>query len=158
MNTVVLFQTSKNEAKIEKTSEVMEVSEKSIAKSEMTVTSEVVDEDRHRSANRETKNLMIRARSFESDEERKALLTLRRSQSLKRRDGSWDKKWEDERQAEVSSRSRPWTKPGRLNNSYWEKRVKAEHALPPRTPPPKRKLRGILDGRISPSNRLAVIK
>ena len=133
-------------------------SEKLIESSKMVVAIEVVDEDRHRSAKREIKNPPTRTRSFESDEERKALLTLRRSQSLKRRDGSWDKKWEDDRQSEVSGRSRPWTKPGRLNNSYWEKRVKAEHALPPRTPPPKRKLRGILDGRISPSNRLAVIK
>ena len=113
----------------------------------------VVEEDRHRSSKRNPNNVNSRARSFESDEERKALLTLRRSQSLKRRDGSWDQKWEDQRKAEESSRCRPWTKPGRLNNSYWEKRVQTEHGLPPRTPPPKRKLRGIVDGRITPINR-----
>ena len=34
-------------------------------------------------------------------------------------------------------------RPGKLNNSYWENRVKADHvlvSLPPKTPPPKRRL------------------
>ena len=125
--------------------------------SEMAVDNDVVEENRNRSENRIAKNGHNRARSFESDEERKSLLTLRRSQSLKRRDGSWDQKWENQNQAEESRQSRPWTKPGRLNNSYWEKRVQAEHSLPPRTPPPKRKLMGIMDGRITHLSRYSLI-
>ena len=55
-------------------------------------------------------------------------------------DGSWDRKWEDSQRNETEVRSRPWARPGKLNNSYWENRVKTEHGLPPKTPPPRRKL------------------
>ena len=65
---------------------------------------------------------------------------LQRSLSLRRRDGSWDRKWEDSQRNETEVRSRPWARPGKLNNSYWENRVKTEHGLPPKTPPPRRKL------------------
>ena len=107
---------------------------------------------RHRPEKRQVQKTQYRAKSFEREEERKALLILRRSQSLKRRerDGSWDQKWEEQRQAEESSQGRPWTRPGRLNNSYWENKVQAGQVLPPRTPTPKIKLRDIHDGRITP--------
>ena len=107
---------------------------------------------RHRPEKRVQKT-QYRAKSFEMEEERKALLTLRRSQSLKRRDGSWDQKWEEQRQTEESTCSRPWTRPGRLNNSYWGNKVQAGQVLPPRTPTPKIKLRDIHDGRITPADR-----
>ena len=106
---------------------------------------------RHRPEKREVQK--YRAKSVEMEEERKALLTLRKSQSLKRRDGSWDQKWEEQRQAKESSQRRPWTRPGRLNNSYWENKVQAGQALPPRTPTPKIKLRDIHDERITPVDR-----
>ena len=108
---------------------------------------------RHRPEKREVQKTQYRAKSFEMEEERKALLSLRRSQSLKRRDGSWDQKWEEQRQAEESSQSRPWTRPGRLNNSYWENKVQAGQVLPSRTPTPKIKLRDIHDERITPVDR-----
>ena len=108
---------------------------------------------RHRPEKREVQKTQYRAKSFEMEEERKALLSLRRSQSLKRRDGSWDQKWEEQRQAEESSQGRPWTRPGRLNNSYWENKVQAGQVLPPRTPTPKIKLRDIHDGSITPVKR-----
>ena len=34
-----------------------------------------------------------------------------------------------------------YLRPGKLNKSYWEERVRAETRLPPRTPPPRRRLR-----------------
>ena len=40
----------------------------------------------------------------------------------------------------------PCCRPGKLNNTYWESRVRSEHGLgagpgvPPRTPPPRRRL------------------
>eukprot|EP00092_Neocalanus_flemingeri_P005238 GFUD01005631.1.p1 GENE.GFUD01005631.1~~GFUD01005631.1.p1 ORF type:complete len:1719 (+),score=531.92 GFUD01005631.1:116-5272(+) len=145
--------TSDSEVMIEHTAVEEASCDKVIENSEMAGATGDVEDNRHRSAKRNSKSFHSRARSFESDEERKALLTLRRTQSLKRRDGSWDQQWNDQRKAEESRQSRPWTKPGRLNNSYWEKRVQAEHALPPRTPPPKRKLRGIQDGSITPVSR-----
>ena len=66
-----------------------------------------------------------------------------RSLSLRRRDGSWDRRWEASQRGEGGERagqSRPWTRPGKLNNSYWENRVKSEEAVPARTPPPRRRL------------------
>ena len=39
----------------------------------------------------------------------------------------------------------PASRPGKLNNSYWEERVRAETRLPPRTPPPRRRLRATGD-------------
>ena len=108
---------------------------------------------RHRPEKRQVLKTQYRAKSFEREEEQKALLILRRSQSLKRRDGTWDQKWEEQQQAEESSQSRPWTRPGRLNNFYWENKVQAWQILPPRTPTPKIKLRDIHDGSITPVKR-----
>ena len=64
---------------------------------------------RHRPEKRQVQKTQYRAKSFEREEERKYLLILRRSQSLKRRDGSWDQKWEEQRQAEETSQGRPWS-------------------------------------------------
>ena len=71
------------------------------------------------------------------------IMADQRSLSLRRRDGSWDRKWTETRRQEDGERpvqSRPWTTPRKLNNSYWEKRVKLEEAVPARTPPPRRRL------------------
>ena len=71
------------------------------------------------------------------------MLAAQRSLSLRRRDGSWDRRWEETRRGEGGERqgqSRPWARPGKLNNSYWENRVKSEAATPARTPPPRRRL------------------
>ena len=77
----------------------------------------------------------------------------RRSRSVPRRDSSWDKKWEDKRRTEERKHSREGTMPGRLNNSYWEEKSKEENYLPTKTPPPKRKLRDMMNGRITPISR-----
>ena len=72
------------------------------------------------------------------------IMADQRSLSLRRRDGSWDRRWEETRRGEGGERppaaSRPWARPGKLNNSYWERRVKEEEATPARTPPPRRRL------------------
>ena len=70
-------------------------------------------------------------------------MASQRSLSLRRRDGSWDRRWEATQRGEGGERSgqsRPWARPGKLNNSYWENRVKSEEAVPARTPPPRRRL------------------
>ena len=70
-------------------------------------------------------------------------MPLQRSLSLRRRDGSWDRRWEESRRQETGERgaqSRPWARPGKLNNSYWEKRVRCEESAPARTPPPRRRI------------------
>ena len=122
------------------------------------VANEKVEEDRNRSAKRDMTNLHNRAWSFESGErERKSLLTSRRSQSLKRREGSWNQKWEDKNREEETNQRQFWTKPGKLNNSYWEQKFQAESFLPPKTLPPKKKLRDIYDGRITPVERFQSI-
>ena len=77
----------------------------------------------------------------------------RRSRSVPRRDSSWDKRWEDKRRTEERKHSREGTRPGRLNNSYWEEKSKEENSLPTKTPPPKRKLRDMMNGRITPIAR-----
>ena len=71
------------------------------------------------------------------------IMAYQRSLSLRRRDGSWDRRWEETQRGEGGERpgqSRPWARPGKLNNSYWENRVKSEDAVPARTPPPRRRL------------------
>ena len=132
----------------------MELSEKSDLT--MTMHNSMEEEDRNRQARRITKNIHNRARSFERDQEQNSPLPLQRSHSLKRQDIGCGQKWENQHQSHGSRQRRPWTKPGKLNNSYWEKRVQAEHSLPPRTPPPKRKLMGIMDGRITPLSRYSL--
>ena len=70
-------------------------------------------------------------------------MPLQRSLSLRRRDGSWDRRWEETRRQETEERpqqSRPWVRVGKLNNSYWENRVRSEESAPARTPPPRRRL------------------
>ena len=124
----------------------------------MTLVTSMEEEERSRQARRITKNIHNRARSFERDEAQNSPMPLCRSHSVKREDIGCDQKWENQHQSHGSRQRRPWTKPGKLNNSYWEKRVQAEHSLPPRTPPPKRKLMGMMDGRITPLNRYSLIK
>ena len=72
------------------------------------------------------------------------IMAYQRSLSLRRRDGSWDRRWEETQRGEGGERSgqgRPWARPGKLNNSYWENRVKSEESqVPARTPPPRRRL------------------
>ena len=72
-----LFQVPGAEVKTEKAVIEDSTFEKLSDKSEMAD----MEEDRHRSARQNLKNVHSRARSFESEEERKALLTLRQSQS-----------------------------------------------------------------------------
>jgi hypothetical protein len=74
---------------------------------------------------------------------------LRRTQSLKRRDNSWDRRWEEHRQGggtaplNAGGGGRNW-RPGRLDCSYWEGRSRqADRMAPPKTPPPKMKLRDL---------------
>ena len=45
-----------------------------------------------------------------------------------------------------------YLRPGKLNKSYWEERVRAETRLPPRTPPPRRRLRD-MDERMNAGDR-----
>ena len=66
---------------------------------------------------------------------------LSRRGSLRRRDGSMDRRWEGQLKPDSVSRAGRGFNPGRLNCSYWEDRVRTENSLPPKTPPPKRKLR-----------------
>ena len=52
---------------------------------------------------------------------------------------AWSINWQNTFEMHISIIFRP----GKLNNSYWENRVKADHGLemlPPKTPPPKRRL------------------
>ena len=110
--------------------------------------------DRHRPVKRKIQNTHHRSKSCENEEDRKALLSLRKSHSLRRREGSWDHKREEQRQAEESSQSRAWSRPGRLNNSYWENKAQPETALPPRTPTPRIQMRDTeQEGRMTPVSR-----
>ena len=112
--------------------------------------------DRHRPVKREIQNTHHRSKSCENEEERKALLSLRKSHSLRRREGSWDQKWEEQTiQAESqSSQSRAWSRPGRLNNSYWENKAQSETALPPRRPTPRTQMRDTgREGGMTPVSR-----
>ena len=121
------------------------VSEHQIGKDNITV--------RSRPEQRNTHNSHHRSKSCENEEERKAILTLRRSHSLRRHDQIWDKKLKDEKQAEENRQSRPWIKPRKLNNSYWEKKTRTEEGLPPRASTPKIKLRETYNGRLTPVRR-----
>ena len=122
--------------------------------SEIAVSVKINEKDRNRSTKREITNLRNRAWSFESGEEgRKSSTNSTRSQSLKRRDGSWDQKWEDQSQAEEARQKQFWTKPGKINSSYWEQKVQMKSFIPPKTPPPKKKLRDLFEGRITPVER-----
>ena len=73
--------------------------------------------------------------------------TLKRSQSLKRNENSLNRKWENQKQAEGPRQRKAWAKPGKLNNSYWEQRVQAEHYVLPKTPPSRRKVEEIDDSK-----------
>lgn len=75
-----------------------------------------------------------------------------RSNSLKRRDASWDKKWQEHLEKNVvedMSRSSVFTRsprlPGKVNRSVWETRLSKEKEEAkrqlPRTPPPVLKVR-----------------
>ena len=114
---------------------------------------QIVAEHENDLSNPNLKTCHHRTWSATRAEERQSPTISRRSQSLKRRDSSWDKKWEAQSRTEGTRQSRTVAKPGKLNNFYWEKRVKDESSLPPKTPPPKRKLREMLDGRITPISR-----
>ena len=74
--------------------------------------------DRHRAATRSVHKTQHRGQS--SDGEQDVLLPRRRSQSVKKRDASWDKKWSDRQQTEEFRLRRPWTMPGKLNTDFWE--------------------------------------
>ena len=131
-------------------------------------TTAVQDEDRNRQSKKMTQNIQNRARSFERDPNQTSSFTLRRTQSLKRKDNFWtnkienqnqeeeqissfklrrsqslkrtDRKWENQDEAEGPRQRTAWTRPGKLNNSYWEKRAEGDYSLPTRTPTPRRRL------------------
>jgi len=109
--------------------------------------------DRHRPAKRNGCNILSRAQSFDRDKEQPALLPVKRSQSFRHRDDSWDKKWEDQRQAEKCSQSRPWTRPGALDTSFWENREQAGNIPPHLTYHLRRKSGEIPAGQIMQASR-----
>ena len=61
----------------------------------------------------------------------------------RQRDTSWERRWGEQVRREAEEFSpRPTRRftPGKLKVSHWENRVKNEEGLPPRTPPPRRKI------------------
>ena len=99
-------------------------------------------EDRKRSAKRQMSSIHQRARSFESAEERKPETKAIRSQSLRRRDGSWDKLWKERGNGEGQIKQiRQTSIPGKINTSFWEQQTQMQEFRPPKTPPPRRQLR-----------------
>ena len=82
--------------------------------------------------------------------DRQSRQATRGANSMRKRDTSWDKKWQDHVERNVNDdvpRSSVFAKtsrkPGKLNNTNWESRVEAElqrqTSLPPRTPPSSHK-------------------
>ena len=144
-------------------------------------TTAVKDEDRNRQSKKMTQNIQNRARSFERDPNQTSSFILRRTQSLKRKDNFWTnkienqnqeeeqissfklrrsqslkrqyRKWENQDEAEGPRQRTAWTRPGKLNNSYWEKRAEGDYSLPPRTPTPRRRLTEITNENITPLTR-----
>ena len=109
--------------------------------------------DRHQPAKRNGRNIVSRAQSFDRDNEQPALLPVKRSQSVRHRDAGCDKKWEDQRQAEKCSQSRPWTRPGALDTSFWENREQAGNTPPHLTYHLRRQSGDTLAGQITQASR-----
>ena len=109
---------------------------------------------RNRQAKRVTRNIVNRARSYERREDENLPMPLRRAHSVRRDDVSRREKVEETPPDRSPwTKRRQWTQPGKINNSYWEQRLQSEQSLPPRTPPPRRKILDMMGGRITPQNR-----
>merc|ERR1711915_296549 len=81
-------------------------------------------------------------------------MPLRRAHGVRRDDVSRREKVEETPPDRSPwTKRRQWTQPGKINNSYWEHRLQSEQSLPPRTPPPRRKILDMMGGRITPQNR-----